>query len=117
MQVYSCPKEVLLLLELGVVRRVSYSWGQGPGGDRRFTLVVGELNQSLVSEEEREGGERRDVAWGVVDGNDVASVVKREGGRGRGGEGRGATAHTVAFERTIEMMGSVFIVIVVNKWE
>jgi len=92
-----------------------------PGGGRRFTLVVGELNQSLVSEGEREGeregGERRDVAWGVVDGNDVASVVKREGGRGRGGEGRGATAHTVAFERTIEMMGSVFIVIVVNKWE
>jgi len=63
-----------------------------PGGGRRFTLVVGELNQSLVSEGEREGeregGERRDVAWGVVDGNDVASVVKREGGRGRGGEGR-----------------------------
>ena len=88
-----------------------------PGGGRRFTLVVGELNQSLVSEGGREGGERRDVAWGVVDGNDVASVVKREGGRGRGGEGRGATAHTVAFERTIEMMGSVFIVIVVNKWE
>ena len=92
MQVYSCPKEVLLLLELGVVRRVSYSWGQGPGGDRRFTLVVGELNQSLVSEGEREGGERRDVAWGVVDGNDVASVVEREGGDGE--EKGGARRHT-----------------------
>lgn len=63
-----------------------------PGGGRRFTLVVGELNQSLVSEEEREGGERRDVAWGVVDGNDVASVVKREGGDGE--EKGGARRHT-----------------------
>ena len=31
-----------------------------PGGGRRFTLVVGELNQSLVSEGEREG---RGVMW------------------------------------------------------
>ena len=63
------------------------------------------------------------MAWGVVDGNDVASVVKREGGDGeeKGGRreeiGRGTTTHTVAFEQTIEMMGSVFIVIVVNKLE
>ena len=35
-----------------------------PGGGRRFTLVVGELNQSLVSEGEREEGrEGRGVMW------------------------------------------------------
>ena len=119
MQVYSCPKEVLLLSGLGVVRRVSYSWGQGQGPSwGRLPVHVGcRRTQSKPRQRGREGGERRDVAWGVVDGNDVASVEKREGGRGRGGEGRGATAHTVAFERTIEMMGSVFIVIVVNKLE
>ena len=98
MQVYSCPKEVLLLSGLGVVRRVSYSWGQGQGPSwGRSPVHVGcRRTQSKPRqrgrEGGREGGERRDVAWGVVDGNDVASVVKREGGDGE--EKGGARRHT-----------------------
>jgi len=55
-------------------------------------LSANSIKASSARERGRERGERRDVAWGVVDGNDVASVVEREGGDGE--EKGGARRHT-----------------------